>query len=132
MSRRTGTAAGAAIGVGAALLGGCAGAGGGNSTATVSDHAPTRVVHVGLTEWTISQSEQRVPAGPIRIVVTNVGGTEHDLEVAEGTRGWHTKQLAPGSRTVLDVRAVRGRTLHLRSQVPGQVHPMNATLTPPR
>lgn len=131
MSPRTAPTA-MASGCAVLLLAGCAGTGGGASTTPVSSHSPTRVVHVGLTEWTISQSEQRVPAGRVRLVVTNVGGTEHDLAVTEGSHQWSTPQLAPGRRAVLVVRALRGRTLHLSSQVPGQVHPMNATLTPPR
>jgi hypothetical protein len=86
------------------------------------------VLRVGLTEWSISVSEQTVPAGRLVVRVTNVGGTEHDLTVDDRAGHWQTAALAPGRRATLVVRVAAGDTIALGSKEPGQIHPMHATL----
>ena len=89
---------------------------GGGATARVVRHPQLRV---GLTEWTIVTSRSQVPAGRIRLVVTNAGATVHDLVVQDSSGTWETRDLRPGERTGLVVSAPPDETLHLWCSMPG-------------
>ena len=107
----------------ALLLGGCAEgqqalpSQGGHAQA-VAEHAVAKL-RVGLTEWTIVTSASLVRPGQVRLVVTNTGATEHDLEVQGRAGRWETPVLDPGQRTTLTVRARPGETLALWCTEPG-------------
>ena len=77
------------------------------------------VVRVGLTDWTIEIGGAGFPPGKVTIVVTNAGGTEHDLLI-RGTHGvWGTPYLAPGETYEMDITTARGETLELECTVAG-------------
>jgi hypothetical protein len=87
-------------------------------------------VRVGLTEWTIVVSQSRVPAGRLRLVVTNAGATTHDLVVRDSRGTWETPDLRPGEQTRLTVRAGPHETLQLWCSMPGhRAQGMHTTLT---
>jgi hypothetical protein len=76
-------------------------------------------VRVGLTEWSIAVAVPSVEPGKVTLLVTNAGGTEHDLFV-EGRLGrWHTPDLDPGERTELTIRTKPGEQLRLWCSLPG-------------
>jgi hypothetical protein len=89
-----------------------------------------RQLRVGLTEWTISTSSPSTPPGRVALVVTNAGGTEHDLVVRGRAGRWETPDLAPGQQSRLVVRARPGETLRLWCSMPGhRTQGMHTTLT---
>jgi hypothetical protein len=80
---------------------------------------PAAEVPVGLTEWAIVLGETGPAPGPVTLVVTNAGGTVHDL-VVEGRLGrWQTPMLGPGESHELLITADAGEALHLECTVPG-------------
>lgn len=80
---------------------------------------PGAEVPVGLTEWAIVLGETGPAPGPVMLVVTNAGGTVHDL-VVEGRLGrWRTPMLGPGESHELQITAAAGEALHLECTVPG-------------
>jgi uncharacterized cupredoxin-like copper-binding protein len=109
------------------LLTGCEGAessaatgAGGHSQPAAQSTAPAQsTVKVGLFEWSIVTAPRRAAPGRLRLVVTNTGGTEHDLNVQGRNGHWETPTLDPGERATLIVRAAAGETLHLWCSEPG-------------
>ncbi len=117
----------------AALLAGC----GASTTSPVPPPAETVApgapaageVRVGLTEWAINLSVGSVEAGPVQLVVTNAGGTRHDLQVAGAAGRWHTAALRPGAEETLEITATPGEVLELWCDEPGhRVQGMSTTL----
>jgi uncharacterized cupredoxin-like copper-binding protein len=96
----------------------------------VTQGAPSaRQVRVGLTEWTISTSSSSAPAGRVTLVVTNAGGTEHDLVVRGRAGSWETPDLDPGQQSRLTVRARPGEVLKMWCSMPGhRAQGMHTTL----
>ena len=91
--------------------------------------AATGRIRVGLSEWTISTSSGTAPAGRVTLVVTNAGGTEHDLVVRGRSGTWETPDLDPGQQSRLTVRARAGETLRLWCSMPGhRAQGMHTTL----
>jgi hypothetical protein len=76
-------------------------------------------VKVGLFEWSIVTAPRRVEPGRVRLVVTNTGGTEHDLDVQGRDGHWESPTLDPGQRATMIVRAEPGETLQLWCSEPG-------------
>lgn len=109
--------AGAAV-AGLLLLGSCGSGDPASGTRSVGD-APQRHVRVGLTEWTVVTSATAVPAGRVRLTVTNTGATEHDLVVQGDAGRWHTPVLDPGDESTLVIRAEAGEQLSLWCDEPG-------------
>jgi hypothetical protein len=71
-----------------------------------SDPPPPPAVGVGLQEWRVAVYRPQVPAGRIRLNVTNLGEDAHDLAVRT-RRGKVVKQLDPipaGGRRRAQVR----------------------------
>jgi uncharacterized cupredoxin-like copper-binding protein len=92
--------------------------------------APARHVRVGLTEWSVLTSTDRVRPGTVRLTVTNTGATEHDLVVQGRADRWHTEPLDPGGRARLTVQARPGEVLRLWCSEPGhESQGMHTTLT---
>jgi len=77
------------------------------------------VVRVGLFEWAIVTAPRQVSPGRVKLLVTNTGGTEHDLEVRGRAGRWKTPTLEPGDQVSLTVTATPGETLHLWCTEPG-------------
>jgi uncharacterized cupredoxin-like copper-binding protein len=107
-------------------LGGCgAGTQGQPAVATTTQHSAgqadkaSNLVRVGLLEWSIPTSVSRVHPGKVTLIVTNTGGTQHDL-VVQGRRGkWATRPLEPGDHARLVIHAAPSETLHLWCSEPG-------------
>ena len=76
-------------------------------------------VRVGLFEWSIVTAPRKVSAGRVKLLVTNTGGTEHDLVVKGRAGRWETPTLEPGDQVTLTVAARPGETLHLWCAEPG-------------
>ena len=90
----------AACVVAAATLGGC------SPAAVVGPRHPLRLV---LTEYRMNPDVIRVSAGPLTIVVRNLGRLNHNLAVIQNQQVQaETKPLAPGARTELVVDLVPG------------------------
>ena len=100
------------------------------STGQAADGPATaRRIRVGLSEWTISTSSATVPSGRVTLVVTNAGGTEHDLVVRGRAGTWETPDLDPGQQSRLTVRGRAGETLHMWCSMPGhRAQGMHTTL----
>lgn len=81
--------------------------------------SPSDQIRVGLTEWTIHTATAVAEPGELELVVTNAGGTEHDLVVTGEFGTWRTPLIEPGDRTTLEVAADAEETLHLDCSVPG-------------
>lgn len=102
---------------------------GGTGTGTGSADEDTAAVRVGLTEWSIAVAVPSVAPGEVTFLVTNAGGTEHDLLVSGQLGRWHTPDLDPGERTELTVQAKPGERLRLWCSLPGhEVQGMHTTL----
>lgn len=120
VSRRAGAVAALLL-----TLAGACGSGPGTAPASpraasqATEEAPSRHLRVGLMEWSILTSTHRVRPGTVHLVVTNTGGTEHDLVVQGGTRRWRTEPLDPGDRARLTVHARPGGRLKLWCSEPG-------------
>lgn len=100
-----------------AVVVGCGGQNG-EPAAEVSG-PPSSEVRIGLTEWSIHTGGATAAPGDVELVVTNAGGTVHDL-VVEGERGsWRTPMIDPGGRTTLEIKTAPGETLALDCSVPG-------------
>ncbi|HEY6935062.1 MAG TPA: hypothetical protein VI452_16805 [Marmoricola sp.] len=112
------------------LLTGCgaASSAAGHPADTALQQPPAHRVRVGLTEWQVDLAPTRALPGRITLVVTNAGATEHNLVVTAGAQQWSLPSIAPGRRSRLVVRAGRGTSLQLSSQMAGQLRPMKATL----
>jgi uncharacterized cupredoxin-like copper-binding protein len=97
---------------------------------TAREASPSaRQVRVGLTEWTISTSSSTAPAGRVTLVVTNAGGTEHDLVVRGRAGSWETPDLDPGQQSRLQVRGRPGEVLKMWCSMPGhRAQGMHTTL----
>ena len=111
----------------AMLLTGCGGAGSSDVSTPVSHAQPAAelsgparsTVKVGLFEWSIVTAPRRAAPGRVRLVVTNTGGTEHDLDVQGRDGQWESRALDPGERVTMTVRAEPGETLQLWCSEPG-------------
>ncbi|MFD2795805.1 hypothetical protein ACFS27_19750 [Promicromonospora vindobonensis] len=115
--RRTARALPAAL-LTVVLAAGCTTSGDGAPDPGVSG-VVTSTLRVGLTEWSIETGGAVPAAGELTVLVTNTGGTGHDL-VVHGERGtWQTPVLAAGERHELTVTAVPGETLELICSVTG-------------
>ena len=79
--------------------------------------AAATVVSVTLSDTNIKLSRRRVPVGPVRFVVENVGRAPHDFKI--GAR--KTRLLAPGERATLTRRFGRTGRTRFSSTVPGDV-----------
>lgn len=86
-------------------------------------------VHVGLTEWTIVTSVKEVHPGEVTLLVTNTGGTEHDLNVKGRAGEWATHTLKPGEQAELKITAEKAEVLELWCSEPGhEAQGMHTTL----
>lgn len=109
----------------ALLLVGCASPG-----VDAAPGAPSAEVRIGLTEWTIVVAPDALAeVGEVELVITNTGGTRHDLVVTGAHGRWESPTLDPGERHVLPVTTASGETLALVCTLPGhRRHGMHATL----
>lgn len=119
-----------------ALLTGCggqatqAGNGGVENGTAAQDAAPdpaadpvspeaADTLRLGLTEWSIEASASQLRPGTVTVVVTNTGGTGHDVVLTGQAGRWATPVLAPGERYELEITATPGEELELVCTVTG-------------
>lgn len=77
------------------------------------------VVRLGLTDWTIETGEGIAAGERITVVVTNVGGTAHDVLIRGEHGVWGTPVLAPGEVHELQISAEAGEILEMVCTVTG-------------
>ncbi|WP_370327125.1 cupredoxin domain-containing protein [Euzebya sp.] len=86
-------------------------------------------IDVGLTDFAIATSAERLVDGVVTVQVTNAGATAHDLRVAGGDVQRATSVLPPGASTVIRLNASGEETLNLWCTLPGHRRQgMEATL----
>lgn len=94
------------------LAGACSGA------AEVPAGPPVDTVAVGLTDFAIAASADRLAAGPVTLEVTNAGATAHDLRVAAADLDVATAALPPGASTSLQIDVAGDEALTLWCTLP--------------
>ena len=87
--------------------------------AAPDDQVPATTLRLGLTEWSIEASATLLAPGTVEVVVTNSGGTGHDVSITGEAGTWATPVLAPGEQTELTVRTTPGEELSLVCTVTG-------------
>ena len=85
--------------------------------------AAPSVLHVDLTEWALVPDGGRVPAGPVELIVRNVGRIPHELAIIP-TDTWAQPLFVRNGRAVGDQV---GRPIVLR---PGQARSLRVYLAP--
>jgi hypothetical protein len=76
-----------------------------------ADGPPADTLAVGLTDFAIATSADRVVDGTVTLEVTNAGATAHDLRIAGDRADLRTDVLPPGGTTTI--------TVTLRCTLPG-------------
>lgn len=95
------------------LSGGCA------ATEVAAAGRPSDALRVGLVEWDVAGAAQSLAGGPVTLVVTNAGTTEHDLRVRGDRADSGTPTLAPGERATLEVDLGGEQEVLLWCSLPG-------------
>lgn len=80
---------------------------------------PATTLRLGLTEWSIEASATLLAPGTVEVVVTNTGGTAHDVSITGEAGIWATPVLATGEQARLTVRTTPGEELSLVCTVAG-------------
>ena len=87
-------------------------------------------LRLGLTEWSIEASATLLAPGTVEVVVTNAGGTGHDVSITGEAGTWATPVLAPGEQAELTLQTTPGEELSLVCTVGGHhAAGMHRTLT---
>lgn len=74
---------------------------------------PTDELRLGLNEWSVETAGATLLPGEVQVVVTNAGGTGHDV-VIHGRQGtWASPVLAPGEVHEMTITVAPGETLEL-------------------
>jgi hypothetical protein len=72
------------------------------------DDGDIRSVTATLAEWSVTLSQDSVPAGAIAFSVRNSGAMAHRFEVEGNGEEWATEDLAPGSDITMSVNLTPG------------------------
>ena len=83
------------------------------------DGPPADTLAVGLTDFAIATSADRVVDGTVTLEVTNAGATAHDLRIAGDRADLRTDVLPPGGTTTITVTTAGEDALTLRCTLPG-------------
>lgn len=90
----------------------------------------TAELRLGLNEWSIETGGSELPAGQIEVVVTNAGGTGHDVVIHGRQGSWASPVLDPGERHTMTITVVAGEELELVCTLVGHhAQGMHTTLT---
>ncbi len=94
----------------ALLIAGCGRAANPAAPAAAAEHADVQVVQVRATEFGFTPSTIEVAAGkPVRLVLTNEGQVEHDLQVDKlPAAGVHASESAHGHGKLVAAHAEKG------------------------
>lgn len=94
------------------------------------DQVPATTLRLGLTEWSIEASAALLAPGTVEVVVTNSGGTGHDVSITGEAGTWATPVLATGEQAELTLQTTPGEELSLDCTVAGHhAAGMHRTLT---
>lgn len=94
------------------------------------DETPATTLRLGLTEWSIEASASLLAPGTVEVVVTNTGGTGHDVRITGEAGTWATPVLATGEQAELTLQTTPGEELSLDCTVAGHhAAGMHRTLT---
>jgi hypothetical protein len=80
----------------------------GGQTALPPDDGAVRNVSATLTEWSVTLTQDSVPAGAIAFNVRNGGTMTHRFEVEGNGQEWATEDLAPGGDITMSVNLTPG------------------------
>lgn len=72
------------------------------------DDGDVRNVAATLTEWSVTLSQDSVPAGAIAFNVRNTGTATHRFEVEGNGEEWATEDLAPGGDITMSLNLAAG------------------------
>lgn len=108
-----------AAGAGGAVLSACERTGPEPAGTTGASGTPVSSLRLGLTEWAIQASADQVAPGTVEVLVTNAGGTGHDVVVTGQAGEWATPVLGPGETYELTLETVAGEELSLVCTVAG-------------
>lgn len=72
------------------------------------DTASVQGVEATLTEWSVTLSQDSVPAGPTAFSIRNTGTLTHRFEVEGGGEEWETEDIAPGGEVTMSVNLSPG------------------------
>ena len=98
----------------------CAPTGAPAAPSTVAaDGPPVDTVAVGLTDFAIATTADRVVDGIVTLEVTNAGATAHDLRIARDSADVRTDVLPPGGTTTITVATGGEDALTLWCTLPG-------------
>lgn len=91
---------------------------------------PVDTLAVGLTDFAIGTSADRLVPGLVTVAVTNVGATAHDLRVVGADLDVSTATLPPGASTTFQLEVDGERALNLWCTLPShRSRGMQAALT---
>lgn len=94
------------------------------------DETPATSLRLGLTEWSIEASAPLLAPGTVEVLVTNTGGTGHDVRITGEAGTWATPVLATGEQAELTLQTTPGEELSLDCTVAGHhAAGMHRTLT---
>jgi aldose sugar dehydrogenase len=104
-----------------------------NPTPTEVLAAGTRVedrdLNISMSEWKLEPSRTKVPAGPVRVLVEDVGAGQHALRIVGGALDVSTDNFGPGQSRSLQIVLAAG-TYQLICPIPGHAEQgMQASLT---
>ena len=83
------------------------------------DDGPAAEADVGLTDFAIATTADRVVDGTVTLEVTNAGATAHDLRIAGDRADVRTDVLPPGGTTTITVTTAGQDALTLWCTLPG-------------
>ena len=83
------------------------------------DGPPADTLAVGLTDFAIATTADRVVDGTVTLEVTNAGATAHDLRIAGDRADVRTDVLPPGGTTTITVTTAGQDALTLWCTLPG-------------
>jgi glucose/arabinose dehydrogenase len=88
-----------------------------------------RDVNISLSEWKLTPSRTKVPAGKLRLVSENIGATQHSLRIVGNGLDVSTEPFGPGQSRSLEIVLASG-TYQLVCPLPGHDQQgMSASLT---
>ena len=93
---------------------------GGGSVVPAAVTTPVSQLRIGMMEYRFQLSASRLRPGPVTVVATNVGSSDHDVAFTQdGRRIGGSKVLAPGARQTFTIQVAPSATVHLECTLPG-------------
>lgn len=97
-----------------------AGCGAGPAPVATSDGPPVSELRIGLSEYRLQLSADRLAAGQVVVTVTNAGSAAHDVRLRQdGAVLGATSLLSPGAREDVRIQVAAGRPVVLDCTLAG-------------